>query len=104
MAKDKERLDGDVLTKSESRTKPPRMYRVLLHNDDYTTQEFVVMILESIFHKSTPEAVNIMLSVHTQGIGVAGVYSREVAETKVQKVHALARAHEYPLKCSMQPD
>ncbi len=78
------------------------MYKVLLHNDDYTAMEFVVIILEKIFLKSTAEATRIMLNVHQQGIGVAGVYTREVAETKVAVVHELARQNEYPLKCSME--
>ena len=78
------------------------MYKVLLHNDDYTAMEFVVIILEKIFRKSTAEATRIMLNVHQQGIGVAGVYTREVAETKVAVVHELARQNKYPLKCSME--
>jgi ATP-dependent Clp protease adaptor protein ClpS len=76
---------------------------VLLHNDDYTTMEFVVMVLVTIFHHSEVEAVKIMLHVHKQGMGVAGVFSREVAETRVEQVTRLARAHEFPLKCTMEP-
>jgi ATP-dependent Clp protease adaptor protein ClpS len=75
---------------------------VLLHNDDYTTMDFVVMVLETIFHKSAEEATLIMLNVHEQGVGVAGVYPRDVAETKAILVHDLARKNEYPLKCSVE--
>jgi ATP-dependent Clp protease adaptor protein ClpS len=96
--------DGEVLEKTKLRTQPPPMYRVLLHNDDYTTQEFVVMILEAVFRKNMPEAITVMLAVHNNGVGIAGVYSHEVAETKINKVHALAKAHEYPLQCTMEAD
>ena len=77
-------------------------YKVLLHNDDYTTKEFVVQILQYVFHKEQTEAVQIMLHVHKKGIGVAGVYTYEIAETKVALVEDLARQHEYPLKCTME--
>jgi len=80
------------------------MYRVLLHNDDYTTMEFVVEILVHIFHKTIEDATRIMLNVHEKGIGVCGVYTFEVAETKVDTVHNIARDHGYPLKCSMEKD
>ena len=80
------------------------MYRVLLHNDDYTTMEFVVEILVHIFHKTIEDATRIMLNVHENGIGVCGVYTFEVAETKVDTVHSLAREHGFPLKCSMEKD
>jgi len=80
------------------------MYRVLLHNDDYTTMEFVVEILVHIFHKSIEDAMRIMLNVHEKGIGVCGVYTYEVAETKVDTVHSIARDHGFPLKCSMEKD
>ena len=78
------------------------MYKVLLHNDDYTTMDFVVQILELVFSKAPAEAMQIMLSVHRSGIGVCGVYTAEVAETKVAMVHHLAHEHNYPLKCSME--
>lgn len=80
------------------------MYRVLLHNDDYTTMEFVVEILVHIFHKTIEDATRIMLNVHEKGIGVCGVYTFEVAETKVDTVHSIARDHGFPLKCSMEKD
>ena len=94
----------EVVTKrqTERKLKKPKMYRVLLHNDDYTTMEFVVWVLQSIFHHSEAEAVQIMLHVHKKGLGVAGVYTYEVAETRIRQVETLARQHEYPLRCSME--
>ncbi len=80
----------------------PPMYKVLLHNDDYTTMEFVVEVLQKVFRKSPAEATRVMLSVHKNGMGVCGVYTSEVAETKVEMVHHLARKHGYPLQCSME--
>jgi len=80
----------------------PQRFRVLLHNDDYTTMEFVVEILESVFNKNAPEANQIMLNVHKQGIGVCGIFTAEVAETKVAIVHHLARQQKFPLRCSME--
>jgi ATP-dependent Clp protease adaptor protein ClpS len=88
-------------TRTEKKLKQPPLYRVLLHNDDYTTMEFVVHVLQAIFNHAEAEATQIMLHVHRKGIGVAGVYTREVAETKIDQVHALARTHEFPLRCSM---
>ena len=79
------------------------MYKVLLHNDNYTSMEFVVLILEQVFHRSETEAQRIMMEVHRGGIGVAGIYTKEVAETKVAVVQALARQHEFPLKCTVEP-
>jgi len=80
------------------------MFQVLLHNDDYTTREFVIMILCQVFRKPEPEAARIMMAVHTHGIGVAGVYPHEVAETKVHVVTELAKAHGYPLKCTVEAE
>jgi ATP-dependent Clp protease adaptor protein ClpS len=91
-----------VVTEKEQKTARPPLYQVLLHNDDYTTMEFVVQILMEVFHRPHAEAVQIMLHVHQRGVGVAGVYPYEVAETKVDTVHALARRFEYPLKCSLE--
>ncbi len=95
-------LDGWTITKEKKEISEPPLYKVLLHNDDYTTMEFVVLILEKVFHKSTAEATRIMLNVHHDGIGIAGIYPREIAETKVAVVLDLARKNEYPLKCSME--
>jgi ATP-dependent Clp protease adaptor protein ClpS len=91
-----------VITRPTPKTAKPPLYKVLLHNDDYTTMEFVVMILQSIFGKPPGEAVQIMLHIHRRGMGVAGVYTHEVAETKVAQVTALAEKNEYPLKCTLE--
>ena len=89
-------------TASDTEVQEPRQYRVLLHNDDYTTMEFVVQVLETVFNKSPLEATRIMMSVHRTGIGQCGVYVMQVAETKVAMVQHLAREHGFPLKCSME--
>ena len=91
-------------TRSEQRLQRPRMWRVLLHNDDYTTQDFVVWVLESIFRKPHAEAFAIMMSVHRSGLGVAGVFTRDVAETKVKATERLAEEHEFPLLVTMEPE
>jgi len=80
------------------------MYRVLLINDDYTTMEFVVEVLRTVFKKSTGEATRIMLNVHNAGVGLCGVYPHEIAETKVDAVHTLARENGFPLRCTMEKD
>ena len=95
--------EGAVAIESEEDVQEPRLYNVLLHNDNYTTMEFVVLVLTSIFHHSQAAAMRIMLNVHEKGIGVAGTYPYEVAETKAQKVMQLAREQEYPLRCSVEP-
>lgn len=82
----------------------PKRYKVLLYNDHYTTMEFVVEVLEAVFNKPREEAVQIMLAVHEQGVGMAGVYTAQVAETKIALVHALAEENGFPLKCSMEPE
>ena len=89
-------------TKTLTRTKKPSLYRVLLLNDDYTPMEFVVYVLERFFQKSREEATTIMLHVHQNGVGVCGVFTYEVAETKVALVLDLARRHEHPLQCTME--
>ena len=98
--------EGGVATEQETRPKvdKPHLYKVLLHNDNYTTMEFVVMVLIVVFHKPEGEAVQIMFDVHRQGIGLAGVYQREIAETKVQRVLQLAQQAQFPLMCSMEPE
>jgi ATP-dependent Clp protease adaptor protein ClpS len=103
MPKKPDRRD-DTLTLPKEKVQVPRMYKVLLHNDDYTPMDFVILILESIFRKSHAEAVHIMLSVHRKGLGLAGVYTREVAETKVKKVVDMSQQNEHPLQCTMEPE
>lgn len=94
----------EVAVEERVRTQKPRLYRVLLHNDDYTTMEFVVDVLVRHFRKSPTEATQIMLQVHTQGVGVAGTYTREVAETKVARVTEEARDEGFPLLLTMEPE
>lgn len=96
--------EGDVLTESETRLEKPKMFKVLLHNDDFTTMEFVVFVLEHVFGKSTPEAFVIMFKVHTEGIGIAGIYPYEIANMKAQKAINLARAREYPFLCTVEEE
>ena len=98
--------DADTVTRTRSqpRTRPPPLYKVLLHNDDYTTMEFVVHVLETVFGHPSPVAMKIMLSVHHRGVGVAGVYPHEIAETKAGRVMDLARKAEYPLLCTVEPE
>jgi len=86
----------------EEELKEPPKYKVLLHNDDYTTMDFVVDILMRVFHKNKEEAVAIMLNVHKKGVGVCGIYPAEIAETKVALVHKMARKKGFPLKCTME--
>lgn len=96
--------DSGLLEETEHKLKKPRRYRVLLHNDDYTTMDFVMMVLMNIFHHNETEAMRIMLKVHHEGIGVAGIYSFEVAETKANKTMELARRDDFPLQCSVEPE
>jgi ATP-dependent Clp protease adaptor protein ClpS len=91
-------------TRTQTKTKRPPLYKVILLNDDYTPMEFVVELLKSVFHKPHAEATRIMLWVHQNGMGVAGVYPFEVAETKVRTVEELAREAQYPLKCTMEKE
>ena len=102
----KEQREGSVVIEKESKTRAqrPPLYKVLLHNDDYTTQEFVVWILETVFNKPQPEAVAVMMRVHQSGLGIAGIYTRDVAETKVNATRRLAEQHEYPLLVTMEPE
>ena len=95
-----------VVTERETRqkTEKPRLYKVLLHNDNYTTMDFVVLVLTNVFRKSQGQAVQIMLDVHRKGIGVAGVYSREIAETKIAQVTYMAQQAHFPLLCTLEPE
>jgi ATP-dependent Clp protease adaptor protein ClpS len=91
-------------TKTARKVAQPPLFKVLLHNDDYTTMEFVVEVLRAVFHHDIESATRIMLHVHQRGVGVAGTYSMDVAETKAEKVMALARAAEFPLLCTVEPE
>ena len=95
--------DTDVLIEGETEVRPPPLFKVMLHNDDYTTMEFVVLVLCSIFHKKPEDAVGIMLQIHKNGTGVCGVYTGDEAETKIAAVHARAQDEGFPLRCSMEP-
>ena len=97
-------FDTDVLTDSDVKLKKPPLYKVVLHNDDFTTMEFVVFILNQVFLRSPAEAVSIMLQVHNEGIGVAGVYTYEVATMKAEKAMNLSKANEYPLLCTVEEE
>ena len=91
-------------TETEKKTERPKLYKVLLHNDDYTTREFVVWVLQLVFHRGETEAVQIMMHVHNNGVGVAGVYPRDIADEKVRRVTALAEQNEFPLLTTMEPE
>ncbi len=99
---DKHDSDIDIITKSRPKTKKPDLYKVVLLNDDYTPMDFVISVLEHFFNKGSEEATSIMLEVHKKGVGIAGVFTYEVAETKVAQVSNFARQHEHPLQCTME--
>lgn len=94
--------DTGTITKTEKKTKKPSMYKVLLLNDDYTPMDFVIYVLQKYFRLSIDDATQVMLQVHTKGVGVCGVFTFEVAETKVTHVLDLARKHEHPLQCTLE--
>jgi len=96
--------DVEERTKSRSKTRTPRQWKVILHNDDFTTMEFVVQVLITHFQKSAAEATHVMLQIHRKGSGVAGVYPKDVAETKVSVVTKEARDHEMPLLVTAEPE
>lgn len=104
MSSQDKNFEGWVVTEKRQKVATPPLYKVLLHNDDYTTMDFVVLVLETVFHKNSLEASKIMLNVHQKGMGVAGIYARDIAETKVVLVHDMARKNEYPLKCSIEKE
>jgi len=104
MAETDRRPGGEVLEKTRQQTREPELYKVILHNDDYTTMEFVVQVLETIFLKNPAEAFRIMMQVHTQGQGLCGAYPFDIAETKVTAVHELARERGFPLRASLEKE
>ena len=93
---------GETLTRDK--VEKPKRYKVLLLNDDYTAMEFVVFLLQRVFHHSQASATRVMLHIHNNGVGVAGIYTREVAETRVAQVHQLASEAGFPLQCTMEPE
>ena len=99
-----ERRQSGLLLKPRPKTKKPSMYKVLLLNDDYTPMEFVVLVLERFFSKTRAEATDIMLHVHRRGVGLCGIYTYEVAETKVAQVMEFAKANEQPLQCTLEKE
>ncbi len=96
--------EGEVLTESEPKLEKPKLFKVVLHNDDFTTMEFVVFVLQKVFMRSDVEAFSIMLKVHNEGIGIAGIYPYEVANMKAEKAKNLARANEFPLLCTVEEE
>ena len=104
MAREREEFEGLVQEDIREKVKEPPRFKVLIHNDDYTTMEFVVHILMNVFHKSKEDATSVMLNVHKKGIGLCGIYTREIAETKVVTVLEISRQHEFPLKCTMEEE
>lgn len=104
MAKSEGQGGVETVTREKVSTREPKLYKVILLNDDFTSMDFVVAILESIFRKSPSEAVQIMLQVHNQGQGICGVYAKQIAEAKVELVHKRAREEGYPLRCTFEED
>lgn len=104
MPETRKKSETELIEKERPRTDRPRLFKVILHNDDYTTMDFVVEILETVFGLSPAEAYRVMMQVHTRGAGIAGVYAHEVAETKVARVHEKARAAGFPLRASLEAE
>lgn len=99
---DDRQLNGDILEDQDEDVKEPDMFRVLLHNDHYTTMEFVVEVLRVVFHKSLLEATKIMFDVHRKGLGVVGTYTLDIAQTKTEQVLKMAKKREFPLRCTFE--
>jgi ATP-dependent Clp protease adaptor protein ClpS len=102
--KEPENNDGLIVQEAKPKLQQPALYKVMLLNDDFTPMEFVVVILQRFFYKNREEATRIMLHVHQRGVGVCGVYTREVAETKVRQVQDFAQENRHPLQCTMEPE
>ena len=96
--------DSGTATITKKKIQLPKKYKVLLHNDDYTTMEFVIFILQNVFHKNLTEAESIMMEVHRAGVGVCGIYTHEIAEIKARKVERLALENAHPLRCTFEPE
>ncbi len=94
--------EGTVLETSKARVKPPSMYKVIVLNDDYTPMEFVVIVLQKFFSMSREKATQVMLKVHREGMGVCGLYPKDIATTKVEQVASYAKKHQHPLQCVME--
>jgi ATP-dependent Clp protease adaptor protein ClpS len=103
-SKEIQRTGGTSLQEAQPKVKKPRLYKVVLLNDDYTPMDFVVVVLERFFQKSREQAVQIMLTVHNKGSGICGVFPYEIAETKVQQVLGYAQENQHPLQCTMEPE
>src|SRR5437588_6465673 len=95
---------ADVLVEKETKLEKPKLFKVILHNDDFTTMEFVVFVLQYVFNRSEPESFTIMLKVHNEGLGIAGIYPYEIANMKSEKAMNLARSREYPLLCTVEEE
>ncbi len=95
---------GDVLTESDIKLEKPKLFKVLLHNDDFTTMDFVVFVLQYVFMRDEAESITIMLKVHNEGLGLAGIYPYEIANMKAQKAMNLAKAREFPLLCTVEEE
>src|SRR4029077_15689149 len=93
---------SEVITESETKLEKPKLFKVILHNDDFTTMDFVVFILQYVFNRNDADAITIMLKVHNEGVGVAGIYPYEIAKTKADKSMNLAKAREFPLLCTVE--
>jgi ATP-dependent Clp protease adaptor protein ClpS len=96
--------DTEVITESETKLEKPKLFKVLLHNDDFTTMDFVVFVLQYVFNRSDADAITIMLKVHNEGLGIAGIYPYEVASMKSEKAMNLAKAREFPLLCTVEEE
>lgn len=97
-------FDTDTITESETKLEKPKLFKVLIHNDDFTTMDFVVFVLEYVFNRTEPEAFLIMLKVHNEGVGIAGVYPYDIATMKSEKAMNLAKSREYPLLCTVEEE
>jgi len=95
---------GEVLVEKQTKLEKPKLFKVILHNDDFTTMEFVVFVLEYVFARSEAESFTIMLKVHNEGLGIAGIYPYEIANMKSEKAMNLAKAREYPLLCTVEEE